>query len=211
MKKTVCVDLDGVLSEYKGWQGVEKIGPPIPGSQEFTRKLSLVADVVIFTTRCNPEQNPDYEPGFLRDRQALARLERIPLPLHLCGPWKTNRCLLCGRPCGLLPTGPQPTLRGRTVVPQITHEMLSTAARRLPLYGVNPVPTTIDYLTEEVRQVFIEQLRRDLEAIRENPIYNPIPMQIHRRVESDPVINPIPETNDTGQIHRDWTINWQGY
>jgi hypothetical protein len=66
-KKTVCCDLDGVLAEYNGWQGVEKIGAPIPGSQEFTRKLSLVSDVVIFTTRCNPEQNPNYEPAFLRE------------------------------------------------------------------------------------------------------------------------------------------------
>jgi hypothetical protein len=58
MKKNVCVDLDGVLADYsKGWQGVEVIGDPIPGAVEFTKSLSEFADVVVFTTRCNPEVN----------------------------------------------------------------------------------------------------------------------------------------------------------
>ena len=57
MKKTVCVDLDGVLAFYNGWKGVDHIGDPRPGAVEFTRALSLIADVVIFTTRCNEEMN----------------------------------------------------------------------------------------------------------------------------------------------------------
>ena len=57
MKKTICVDLDGVLATYNGWKGVDHIGEPLPGAVEFTRKLSEFADVVIFTTRCNPEIN----------------------------------------------------------------------------------------------------------------------------------------------------------
>jgi hypothetical protein len=60
MKKTVCVDLDGVLAFYNGWKGVDHIGDPRPGAVEFTRALSLIADVVIFTTRCNEEmQRPE--------------------------------------------------------------------------------------------------------------------------------------------------------
>lgn len=56
MKKTVCVDMDGVLADYsKGWQGIDHIGDPIPGAVEFTRRLSEFADVLIWTTRCNPE------------------------------------------------------------------------------------------------------------------------------------------------------------
>ena len=58
MKKTVCVDLDGVLADYsKGWQGVDVIGDPLPGAVAFTRELSSFCEVVIYTTRCNPEAN----------------------------------------------------------------------------------------------------------------------------------------------------------
>lgn len=56
MKKTVLVDLDGVLADYsKGWQGVDKIGDPIPGAVEFTKVLSRFARVVIYTTRCSAD------------------------------------------------------------------------------------------------------------------------------------------------------------
>lgn len=57
MKKTICVDLDGVLAQYDGWKGVDHIGDPIPGAVDFTKELSQLGDVVIFTTRCNPEVN----------------------------------------------------------------------------------------------------------------------------------------------------------
>jgi len=55
MKKSVCVDLDGVLAQYDGWKGVEHIGDPIPGAVQFTKKLQEVARVVIFTTRTNAD------------------------------------------------------------------------------------------------------------------------------------------------------------
>jgi len=54
-KPRVCVDLDGVLAEYAGWQGIDFTGPPLPGAVDFTRKLSEFADVVVFTTRCSVE------------------------------------------------------------------------------------------------------------------------------------------------------------
>lgn len=57
MKKTVCVDLDGVLAFYDSWKGVDHIGEPRPGAVDFTRALSIIADVVIYTTRCNEEMN----------------------------------------------------------------------------------------------------------------------------------------------------------
>jgi hypothetical protein len=53
----VCVDLDGVLAEYNGWQGIDFTGPPLPGAVEFTRKISEFADVVVFTMRCSAEPN----------------------------------------------------------------------------------------------------------------------------------------------------------
>ncbi len=48
----VCVDLDEVLAQYDGWKGLDFTGLPIPGAVEFTRKLSEMADIVIFTSRC---------------------------------------------------------------------------------------------------------------------------------------------------------------
>lgn len=54
-KPRVCVDLDGVLAKYDGWRGLETFGEPIPGAVEFTRQLSDWAEVVIFTSRCNPD------------------------------------------------------------------------------------------------------------------------------------------------------------
>lgn len=57
-KKTVAVDMDGVLADYsKGWQGIEHIGDPIPGAREFLAALREFAEVVIWTTRCNPGPN----------------------------------------------------------------------------------------------------------------------------------------------------------
>lgn len=62
MKKTVLVDLDGVLADYsKGWQGIDNIGEPIKGAVQFTKDLSRFAKVVIYTTRC--KAYPDNVPG----------------------------------------------------------------------------------------------------------------------------------------------------
>jgi len=55
MRKTVAVDLDGVLAEYHGWKGLDHIGDPIPGAQEFCRQLAEFANVTIYTTRCSVE------------------------------------------------------------------------------------------------------------------------------------------------------------
>lgn len=58
MKKTVCVDVDGVLADYSaGWQGLDHIGDPIPGAVEFTKELAEFADIVIYTTRCCEDLN----------------------------------------------------------------------------------------------------------------------------------------------------------
>lgn len=55
-KKTrVCLDLDGVLAEYHGWEGGETIGPPLPGALKFAKAVAKMADIVVFTSRCSTE------------------------------------------------------------------------------------------------------------------------------------------------------------
>lgn len=89
-RKTICVDLDGVLARYDEWKGIDHIGIPNPGAVEFTKALSKFARVVIFTTRCKvfppnapgPEGNP--EPG--RDDVDLLTA-RVEAWLNLHGFW----------------------------------------------------------------------------------------------------------------------------
>ncbi len=50
--RLACVDLNGVLDSYVGWQGAKHFDPPRPGAQEFLDALrARQFDVVIFTTR----------------------------------------------------------------------------------------------------------------------------------------------------------------
>jgi hypothetical protein len=71
-KPTVAVDLDGVLAQYDGkWRGVEQIGDPIPGAVEFTKELSKVADILVWTTRTNQEVN--FEFGLPELRELVAK------------------------------------------------------------------------------------------------------------------------------------------
>lgn len=59
-RKTVCVDVDGTLAEYDTFQGVGDIGDPLPGAVEFTRDLSRIADVMIYSTRASAYENHGY-------------------------------------------------------------------------------------------------------------------------------------------------------
>jgi len=59
-RKTVCVDVDGTLAQYDAFEGVDTIGAPLPGAVEFTRKLSRVADVMIYSTRASAYENHGY-------------------------------------------------------------------------------------------------------------------------------------------------------
>ncbi len=64
-KPRVCLDLDGVLAKYEGWDGTGQIGEPLPGALEFATELAKIADIVIFTGRCSEDRE---------DRELVARL-----------------------------------------------------------------------------------------------------------------------------------------
>lgn len=52
MRPIVCVDLNGVLDRYRGWQGEAHWDEPRPGAREFLQALNQHGyDVVVFTTR----------------------------------------------------------------------------------------------------------------------------------------------------------------
>jgi len=52
IKNPICIDFDGVLATYTGWQGEDHLGKPLPGAKEFLKKLvSLDLDFSILTTR----------------------------------------------------------------------------------------------------------------------------------------------------------------
>jgi hypothetical protein len=55
----IAVDLDGVLAQYSGWQGIDHIGDPVPGAAEFMKALSKHGRVTVFTTRCNTQVNKE--------------------------------------------------------------------------------------------------------------------------------------------------------
>jgi hypothetical protein len=67
-RKTVAVDVDGVLAKYDGWKGVDHVGDPIPGAVEFTKALSEICDVLVYTTRCCEEINKPEKAHLLVNR-----------------------------------------------------------------------------------------------------------------------------------------------
>jgi len=50
-KKTILIDLDGVLNEYKGKFDKDFIPPIKLGAKEFLEKLAIEFDLKLFTTR----------------------------------------------------------------------------------------------------------------------------------------------------------------
>jgi hypothetical protein len=84
-RASVCLDLDGVLAEYNGWEGHDRIGPPIEGSLEFARSIAEFAEIIIFTSRCAAEPRENHEtmsklsPGQIRIR-VIEWLERHGFP-----------------------------------------------------------------------------------------------------------------------------------
>lgn len=75
-KKTVAVDLDGVLIQYRGWLGVDHFGEPIRGAREFLEKLREIAEVMLHTTRLSPAVNPEHSEIELQDMVDRALIER---------------------------------------------------------------------------------------------------------------------------------------
>src|SRR5687768_47063 len=59
-KKTVAVDLDGVIASYDGYRGNAHFGAPIDGVVEFLTLLHSRYKVVIFSSRTNGQVNKEY-------------------------------------------------------------------------------------------------------------------------------------------------------
>lgn len=58
-KPTILIDFDGVLSDYKGWQGSEaEPGPPLPNARAACFSLAKNYKLVCFTTRTRLQVEP---------------------------------------------------------------------------------------------------------------------------------------------------------
>ena len=73
-KPRVCLDLDGVLAQYSGWEGLDQIGPPIPGALDFAWSLAEMADIVIFTSRCSLDAGGEAPTTRLSPRQLRIKI-----------------------------------------------------------------------------------------------------------------------------------------
>jgi hypothetical protein len=57
----IVFDFDGVLCEYEGWRGHDKIGEPIAVMIELVKKLGCDNKLKLSTTRLNPYPFGDYD------------------------------------------------------------------------------------------------------------------------------------------------------
>lgn len=58
MKKTICIDFDGVIHSYKsGWKGIDIIpDEPVKGAFEMLREYIKIFDVCIYSSRSKSEK-----------------------------------------------------------------------------------------------------------------------------------------------------------
>lgn len=63
----IALDLDGTIAQYDKFEGVDVIGDPIEGAQDFVDKLSKLGEVIIYTTRMNPDMDNKYTQDELFD------------------------------------------------------------------------------------------------------------------------------------------------
>jgi len=72
-RRTIAIDFDGVIHRYsKGWNGGAIYDPPVEGAREALARIHARYEVVIFTTRVNPDMHGSGEQMDL----VLAWLER---------------------------------------------------------------------------------------------------------------------------------------
>ena len=60
-EKTIAVDLDGVIFEYRDWKGIEHFGKPIKNARrslDMFRKMGF--KIVVYTCRTNPKLHTEY-------------------------------------------------------------------------------------------------------------------------------------------------------
>jgi len=80
---TVCVDFDGVLAKYEGFQGEDHYGEPIQGAKEFLEKLNFVGlDFVIFTSH-NPEEVKKWFKKYAFPEPKEITNKKIPAPVYI--------------------------------------------------------------------------------------------------------------------------------
>ena len=81
--EAICVDFDGVLAEYNGFQGEDHCGEPISGAREFLEKLiSVGLEFVIFTAR-DPERVKKWFEKYSFPKPKEITNIKIPAPVYI--------------------------------------------------------------------------------------------------------------------------------
>jgi len=88
MKKTLLIDLDGVLNEYRGNFDKDYIPPMKNGAKEFLEELSKNYEIRIFTTR-----NKILTSDWIRENGLSEYIEDITNVKELCYLYIDDRCL----------------------------------------------------------------------------------------------------------------------
>jgi len=88
MKKTLLIDLDGVLNEYKGNFDKDYIPPIKEGAEDFLKELSNDYEIKIFTTR-----NKILTAKWIQDNNLREFIADITNVKELCYLYVDDRCI----------------------------------------------------------------------------------------------------------------------
>jgi hypothetical protein len=82
-KQPICIDFDGVISEYDGWKGEDDLGKPLKGVKEFLEKLNSVGlRWVVFTTRPHDKVADWFKKHKLPMPEDITNI-KIPSPVYI--------------------------------------------------------------------------------------------------------------------------------
>ena len=117
-RKTIVLDFDGVIAQYKnGWTGVEPTEPPVPGAREAVEELiRLGYEVVVVSSRAYMGEHPGGEHAIVRwlDANGFPPLrvtsDKVPAVLYVddrgfrfTGDWREVLEFVARGPCSMMP------------------------------------------------------------------------------------------------------------
>jgi hypothetical protein len=53
-RPTICVDFEGVIEKYRGWESITVLYNPINGAADFLKKIDEMGDIIVWSHRLDP-------------------------------------------------------------------------------------------------------------------------------------------------------------